>query len=263
MKTCFLFCVLTVAIAANSQPVAVFKDFTFDSTYSLVALSTAFSDPARDPQEFSFYVNNLNDLTEMQRQWVLTTKRPRVSIEHSSIDLYLLKGGYLVSSRWMIYPEQGIMHYGDSWYDFDMKKFRKVQQKHALHYHSQRFAFDSLVDFAFFRDSLQGTPNFLFLFEPGATKFKGSFNVILPGSGDSNGNLFAMSDLNKELKAKFPSETFEVSMVINDSFNLANKNKLRLKVECAKTFYEKFRGEGKETEDWMPYKLETRVIFKD
>ena len=148
---------------------------------------------------------------------------PRINLEQYIITIFVLHDKTIVSSDILIYPQQGILHYEGSWYDFDMKKFKKIQTENPLRYHSQSFSFVDFLDYTFFRDSIQNLPNVLFLFEPRPKKFEGYFYVTAPRSSDSNSPIFAGSNVTVELKDQFPGEKFEVDNIINDSFNINNK----------------------------------------
>ena len=254
---------LFASVISSGQKVPVFRGINFDSSYSLVALASSFSNPGEDVQEFSFVVNELADLNEIQQNWVAKSVRSSISVEAYSINLFLVKNGYLVNSQWMIYPDQEIINFGNRWYNFDMKKFLKVQKTHALHYHSQTFEFDNIMQFALFRDSLQRTSNFLFMFEPTRKNFEGCFHLFCAKSSNGDDVAFVMHDINKELQSRFPNDKFKLSVPVNDPFNLDNKDRVKLTIECSKSFYEQYRTSGRQTDTWTPYKIDSKVIFKN
>ncbi len=263
MRYLILFCFLLKGLLSFEQKTSVLSSYEFDSTYSIVALSSSFNDINNDSKKFCFYVNKLSDLNEMKQDWIIKNVRPTISLEQYSISIFVLRNKNIVSSELLIYPEQGIIHYGNSWYDFDFKKFKNVQTKNPLNYHSQSFSFINYLDYSFFKDSIQNNPNFLFLFEPTAKKFEGYFNLISSRSSDPDSPLFVLHDINEELKAEFPSEKFEVENVVNDKFNIGNKEEVKTKIKCSKALYDKYENKSRKKEDWIPSTFDTKVIFKE
>src|SRR5436309_1566518 len=141
MKSLILISFLFQAIVSLGQKVSVFDTLEFDSSYSLAALSSSFSNINTDSKEYCFYVDNLAELNKVKKDWTVKNVIPIISLEEYSISIFLLQNKTIVSSDLLIYPKQGIIHYKNTWYDFDMKKFEKVQSENPLQYHSQSFSF--------------------------------------------------------------------------------------------------------------------------
>ena len=261
MKISTLIVFLSLASFALGQKRAVFENIAFDSTYSLVAFSQSFSHPGAQGSDNCFYVKDPEALNQIKKDWIVRGGPSRISLEPSSINVFVMRNKYLVNSAVLIYPAQGIVHVGNRWYDFDMAKFRKVQKAYPVHLHSRVFSFDSVVHYAFFRDSVRQLPNFLFMFEPSRNEYEGHFNITASRSQDSP--IFIAHDLKKEIEGAFPQEHVRVSEVMNDPFNLENKDKVHIQVECSKALYEQYGSKLGEKGPWVPATIDTRVFFRD
>ncbi|MGH2647700.1 MAG: hypothetical protein ACRDE8_09040 [Ginsengibacter sp.] len=247
---------------SEAQKFSVFENINFDSTYSVIALSSSFRDYNKDSKAYSFLVNDVEDLNKIKKEWTVKTIKPTISIEEYSISINIVKDKQLVNSQLLIYPNQGIIKARNNWYYFDMKKFNEILASHPLNYHSQTFKFDTDLDFAFFYDSIQNTPSYLFLFEP-YFEFEGYFNIIAPRTADPDSPVFVLSEINKELEKLSPTTKFRAQQVLNDKFNLEHTDKVKIKVECSKKLYGTYNNKNNIKEDWIPSTFDTKVIFKD
>lgn len=250
------------SLLSSAQKRAVYEDINFDSSYNIIALGSSFHDYDKDSKIYNFWVNNVDDMNNIKKEWVVKTVRPKIAIEEYTIVIYISKDKQLVDSRLLIYPKQGIMHFANTWYDFDIKKFFKVQAAHPLNFHSQSFKLNSILEFAFFKDSIQNIPSFLFLTDP-PTTFEGQFTIIAPRTTDPDSWNFALSDINKELIALAPLKKYETHYAMNDKFNLGNTEKVKIRVDCSKALYDAYKSMINEKEEWIPSTVDTKVVFKD
>lgn len=251
------------SLFSTGQKFSVFENVNFDSSYTVIALSSSFYDMNSDSKEFAFLVNNIHDLNRIKKEWTVKTIRPQLSIEDKSISIYILKDKQLVSSNLLIYPKQGIIKSRANWFDFDMAKFNKIQVSHPLNYHSKTFKFDVYFNYMLFKDSIQTTPSYLFHFEPKRNEFEGHFNIIVPIDYEKDSPIIILSDINKELGNQMPSQNFKAQYIMNDKFNLENKKKVKFKVECSKAFYETINNTFNEKDEWIPSTFNTKVFFKN
>ncbi|MEO8416331.1 MAG: hypothetical protein ABI472_21900 [Ginsengibacter sp.] len=250
------------AIFSRAQKFSVFEDINFDSTYSVIALSSSFSDHNKDSKTYSFLIGNVEDLNKIKREWTVNIVQPTISIEEYSISIYIVKDKQLVNSRLLIYPGQGIIKARNNWYHFDMKKFNEIQTRYPLHSHSQTFKFDTDLDFALFYDSIHNTPSYLFLFEP-YFEFEGHFDIIASRTSDPDSPISVLSAINKELEKLAPQEKMQAQHVLNDKFNLEHTDKVKIKVESSKKLYDAYHNKVNIKEKWIPSTFDTKVIFKD
>lgn len=265
MKLSIAFLALLSSIISFCQKSSVFKNVDFDSTFSIVGMPISFLETKKEDvnNDFCFYFNKVDDLNELKKDWIVKNVRPNISLEEYTITLYVIKGKLIYDNQLIIFPKQGIIHYANRWYDFDMKKFSQTIKDHALKYHSQYFAFDTWLNYFRFRDSVMQTPNYLFIIEPSKNKFEGYFDIISSRTLDPNSPIFVLHDINEELKAKFDSDEFHASEMTDDSFNIANKTKVKIRVECSKAVYEKYKAKFREKGEWTTYPIDARVFFKD
>ena len=252
------------ALSSSAQYTPVYKDLNFDSSYNIIALASSFHDHEKDSKIYNFLIDNVEDMNNIKKEWTIKRTHPKnkISIEENSIVVYVTKDRQLVDSRLLIYPNQGIVHFGAYWYDFDMKAFLKVQAAHPLIFHSQIFKLNSILEFAFFKDSIQNVPSFLFLTDPPIT-FEGQFTIVAPRSLDPDSPMFVLSDINKELNAIAPSQKFDAKYSMNDKFNLENTEKVKITVQCSKALYDSYKSGFKEKGEWIPSTIDTKVVFKD
>jgi hypothetical protein len=251
------------SLLSSGQRVSVFDKISFDSSYTVIALSSSFHDINTDSKAFCFLVNKMEDLNEIKKDWTVKNIRPRISLEENIINIFILKDKELINSELLIYPKQGIIHMGDYWFDFDMAKFNKIQVSHPLNYHSQTFHFEAYLDYVNFKDSIEEIPTFLFMFEPTKKEFEGHFNIIAPRTSDNDSPIFVLSDITKELEKLSPSKNFRTQQVMNDKFNLENTKKVKIQVEGSKALYDAYKSKYKEKDEWIPSTLDAKVIFKD
>ena len=100
------------------------------------------------------------------------------------------------------------------------------------------------------------------MFEP-SSKYEGKFELTLNKGSDPESDLFALSDLNKELAASYPKNSYHSYSVLNDSFNINSRNKVKVIVECSKKIYDSYNNKWNLKGEWQPPRIEARIVLRD
>jgi len=262
MKIFILTVSLIITIDVYAQPIEVFKNIDFDSTYCIIGIGQNTNNLKEQVPDLTFIIDNPEELKKIKQEWVVTTIRPKISRENPDITIHVTKNKQLEGRFKLLYPIQGIINTDNHWYDFNSELFMQLIKTHPLKYHTQIFTFANQLDYAFFTDSIQSVPSFLFLFEPRLT-YQGKFFIIAHRSPDPASPIFVLRDINLELERLCPSKKFIAQEVINDPFNLENTSKVKIRVECSKDLYDAYKSRFKEKSEWQPTLIQTKVFFRD
>ena len=239
-----------------------FKSITFDSTYAVIGIGPHWNDSEDNLERFCFILDKTEDLLKLKQDWVFNKKVTKIGIENNTLNIFVTKEKDLIHGFGMIQPVQGIIKSENNWYKFDTTELLKLHKEHPLKYHTQKLVFDTHLDFSKYYSGIMEQPSFMFLFEP-YSKYEGKFIVTANRTSDPDSPIFSLNDLNKELSVLVSKESFNASIVINDSFNLQNRDKVKLTVEYSKELYGMYKNKKNEKGEWQPAKIETKVFWRD
>jgi hypothetical protein len=249
----------TLSFAQNAQ---FFKGVDFDSSYCVVGIVQGNNQKQDSLPQYWFVLDNPADMIQLKKKWVFTNEAPRISIEFSPIEIYTLRNKMEMIPTALIYPQQGIIKSGNSWYRFDIREIEKLHNKHPLRYHTQTFRFDTYKQCIIFGNSLLNDSNLLF-FMPPSMRFEGEFYIYGKRTNDPSSPDWVHSDINKVLKSVADEGTYESARTLNDTFDFTHKDQIRITVSGPKSLYDKFESKDFKKGDWTPSIIEMKVFWRD
>jgi hypothetical protein len=111
MRRYILFSFLLVTISACGQKNSIFKDYKFDSTYTLLSLSPM-KETGLQYSDLCFIIKDPSELNKLKSSWTLSKKTERI-FDMSPVRLYLIKDKVL-EKVWTISPVyQNVLNDGD------------------------------------------------------------------------------------------------------------------------------------------------------
>jgi hypothetical protein len=262
MKLLFFLSAFFLQFTGFSQKSEYFKDVTFDSSYSVLGICQGYGKPGDSLERFWFIVDNIADLNKLKSDWVFKNPVPQFHGEERSVNIYIVKNKQLTNFWSVIFPKQGIILSGHHYYKFDTSQLLTLHSAHPLHYHSQRMQFDTYTHYSSYGNSIIQDPKLLFLFEP-SLSYEGQFSIITRRTNDPASPLFILRDINKELRVIDPSGKFQASQPLNDSFNIASRDRVKFVVRCSKALYDDYQTIGREKGSWEPTPIEITTFWRD
>lgn len=263
MKIIILLLILLISEKSFSQNFEFLKDINIDSSYIVIGMGQDYDKTADNFERFWFILDKPAQIIKLQQQLKLKRKAQNITVDDKSIDIGILQNKKLIKTEGVFYPmQEKFMTNGKGWYYFDTTILAKLHLEHPLKYHSQKFIFDTYLDYSLFQDSIENTNSFLYLDEPDL-KYEGKFYLIVKKDIETSSSIFAEKDLKKELNLITPGNKFNTHSALNDKFNMNNKDKVKIMVEGPKSLYDKYFNKENIKGEWKPNLIEIKVYFKD
>jgi hypothetical protein len=253
---------LLVALAACShsfgQKCEFFAGIQLDSSFTILGIGQGKSEARDSLERFWFVLDNLQDMQQIQRDWVFKRPVSSIHLDDHPFDVFVIKDKQLVASG-LIYPYQGNVTVGKGWYRFDTTILKRLHATHPIHYHSQKRTFDTYPQYGSYGNTLLQDSTVLFFFQP-YIRFEGSFALVSDQTTDPS-SLF--SEINKELLALSPGGHFETGLPKLDTTTSPQHKKLRIEVSSSKSLYDQYNNKKREKGPWQPTAISTTVFWRD
>ncbi len=263
MKQFFILLTLLFSEEAFSQKFEILKDVNIDSSYIVLCMGQGYDKTFDSLERFGFILDKPEQILELKQGLNLKRKAQNIIIDKNSIDIGIVQNKKLIRTEGVFYPMQGkFLTNGKGWYYFDTAFLVKLHLEHPLKYHSEKFSFDTYLNYSFFKDSIENVSSFLYLDEPNL-KYEGKFSLIVKKNPETSSSIFAEIDLKKELALLISANKFHTYSVMNDKFNIDNKDKVEIIIECPKYLYDKYSNKENIKGKWQPNLIEAKVYFKD
>ena len=262
MKAILLFFFIILSAISFAQKSEFFKGVDFDSSYCIVGIVQGNNLQFDSLPQYWFVLDNLADMIRLKREWVFKKEMPRVNIEIPAIEIYTLRNKMEIIPVSLIFPKQGIIKSGNSWYKIDMKEIEKLHNNHPLHYHTQKFRYETFKQYVSFGNRLLNDSNLLFLLEA-SLRFEGKFYIYTKPTNDPHHPTPDLSDANQILKTIAGENMYESGEVDNDSFNIAHRDTTRYTVWGPKSLYDKFESRDFTKGNWIPAYFGMKVFWRD
>ena len=262
MKTRFIVLGLVLQMSVFGQKSEFFKDIDFDSSFCIIGIGQSLDKNADTLLRFNFVIDNPEDMQRLKREWVFKSPVRNISIETVSFDIFIVKDKRVFNRGGMIFPRQGIIKSGDNWYRFDTAALIKLNRDHPLKFRTRWYNFNSYTKYAAFGNSILNDSSLLFFTEP-SLRYEGKFVIIVNRSNDPDSPIWAMADINKELKELAPEHTYTVSNALTDSFNIVNKRKTKIEVNCSKSLYDKYKSKRSDIGEWQPSLIDIKTFWRE
>lgn len=185
---------LDFGLLVNAQSFKPLDNYPFDSSYRLISIANH-QMKTGGHSSYNFIINDPQELNKIGKNWKLKDRHQNISLEDTTVEIYIVKAKELLEIPLLVYPQQKIAHYKGSWYEFDIANITNTAQTHPLNCHSRDFTFDQYSEYIFFEDSIQADAHLLFLVKPSPRKFPGHFNVYLKKENLHSPSMSAMSDV--------------------------------------------------------------------
>jgi hypothetical protein len=251
---CQLFC--------EGQTAEIFQGIDFDSSYTVIGLGQGHPDNSDSLPQFWFVLDNPNDMEKIKQDWNMKKAVRTIGLEDKFIEIMVVRNKQLVNPGTLIFPRQGVIKSGNAWYRFDTVDLVKLHRDHPLKFHSQDTVFDTYAHFAAYGNSMLNDSTVL-LFLPPSMQYEGKFIVTADRTADPASQMWAVGDVEKELKELTPVKTYRVSFVSNDTFNLAHRDKVKVVVECPKSLYDKYQSKSNNKGPWQPTLIDVKIFRRD
>jgi hypothetical protein len=248
---------------ALGQKALFFKNIPFDSSYTILGIGQGYGKSVDSMERFWFMLTDLADIQKLNKDWALSKQvRPEIHDE-PDIGIYIIRDKRLAAPMGLIYPQEKMVTPGAGrWYTFDTAKLIALHAAHPLHYHWEKKRFQTYVQYAAYGNSIVQDPKLLFFIEP-SLRYEGQFTIMARRTTDDLSTIFVASDVRKELIFLTPSNTFEVGVTVNDSFNQARKDSVKVTVKCAKSLYDQYIPIGRVKGPWQPALIEIATFWRD
>lgn len=253
---------LLFKISSYGQKSVFFKGIEFDSSYSIIGIGQGYDNSHDSLPGFWFLIDRPEDMVRLKQNWVFKNPVPTIKMEEKTIEIYIIRDKRLINPGGLIFPLQGIIKSEYNWYPFDTAELVRLHKEHPFKYHTETRKFDTFLQYVAYANSIIHDSALLFFFEP-SLGYEGKFEIIANRSADPSSPIFVLSDINKELKALAPENSFQAGHVINDSFNIANSRKVKITVECSKALYDKYKSKWTEKGDWQPSIIKIKTFWRD
>ena len=243
----FPFTILFFAqVHSFAQKDEFFKGVEFDGSCSIIGFAQSYGKSVETFSRFWFVIEDPVEMDSLKKKWVYTRPVSNIHYEDVSFDIFIVRSKRLGAPSGNIYLKQSIINTGNGhWHPFDTTDLVRLHNAHPLHFHKEIKRFDTWNEYAAYGNSVLQDSNLLFFFEP-STRYEGKFDIIANRTSDVSSPIFVLSDINKEL-AKLTSKTnFEAGQIINDSFNIAHHDKVKITVQCSKDLYTRYNVKGRE-----------------
>lgn len=245
------------------QKIEPFKDIPFDSSYTIVGFAQSHGKEVDTMERFWFVLDNPDDMNRLKKDWVFKQPASSVTYEKVSFDIEVIKDKRLSTGSGLLFPGQAIVTFSQGkWYKFDTTKLIALHAAHPLHYHKEKKAFETFNQYAAYGNSIVHDPRLLFFYEP-SLLHEGTFEMICRRTADAASPIFVASDISKELEKFAPRSSFWVGHVLNDSFNIAHRDVVKIVVHCSKALYDKYDGNGRQKGPWQPAPIEITTFWRD
>lgn len=252
---------ISAQLSSYGQKPVFLKDFDFDSSYTVLCLGQSFQGREDSLPRFWFMLDNPDDMNALKKDWSLR-KKPIRYIEWASVSVFIIRNKQTVKGGALIYPIQGCINVQDVWYTFDTSKLNTLHKEHPLKFHTESRKFDTYLHYVAYANTLLNDDSLLFFFEPTLT-YEGSFTITARTNNTPGSDVLVSSDINKDLRELAPVGSFTASPVMNDSFNINNRGKVRITVHCAKSLYDKYKDWSVEKGAWQPTEIEMKLFWKE
>jgi hypothetical protein len=256
MRHYILFIFLLVTISACGQKNSIFKDYKFDSTYTLLSLSPMKETGLQYP-DLCFIIKDASELNKLKSSWTLSKKTERI-FDMSPVSLYLIKDKVL-EKVWTISPVyQNVLNDGD-YYEFDIQGLKKLANKFPLSYVQNIDTLLSKNDYLTFAEKCKQNSKFLFLLEPGF-EYEGQFTLEVKKDNKLNSPKAAIEMLEKKYNKLVPKDSYHIIYVLTDK-NLNDQSQMTLTVESSKVLYDKIVNNEYNKSSWIPSVIEVESYW--
>lgn len=264
IKTALLVAGLICQLSAFAQKFDLFNNIDFDSSYQIIGIGQGYDHKIQDSlPQFWFYLDNPVDMENLKKDWAFKSIVEHVNMyEKEDIQIFIVKDKRLVNAGGLIYPNQGIINSGSRWYRFDTSRLNVLHSEHPLKYHTEKKQFAVYAQYASYGNSLLIDTALLFFFEP-SLRYEGQFTIITNRTDDPGSPVDALENLNKELSKLAPAKNFQAILETKDSFNISSTKKVKIKVECSRSLYDKYNNKKNEKGEWQPSPIEIKTFWKD
>jgi hypothetical protein len=261
MKNILLFLSLTTSLHSFGQKCKFFAGTHLDSSYTILGIGRGNGDSGDSLERFWFVLDNLQDMQEIQRDWVFKRPLPFAHMDEHPFDVFVIKDKQLVTSG-LLYPYQGDLTNGRGWYRFDTTILKRLHATHPLHYHSQNRTFDTYPQYGNYGNTLLQDSTVLFFFQP-SLRFQGSFTIESELTADGADLSDMLNDINKELIALSPVGHYETALPKFDKTSDPKVVKVRIEILSSKALYDQFHANKLEKGPWQPTPISTTVFWRD
>ncbi len=269
MRSChmlhaFLFSVfIFVQVHAFAQKDEFFKGIDFDSSYTIVGLAQGYGKSVDTFSRFCFVIDDPVEMDSLKKKWVYTRPVSNIHFEDVSFDIFVVRFSRLAAPSGIIYPKQRIINSGNGhWHPFDTAELVRLHNAHPLHFHTEIKRFDTWNEYIAFGNSIVHDSSLLFFFEP-SLRFEGMFDIITYRTSDESSPIFKLRDINEELEKLTSKSNFETGHVLNDSFNIAHRDKVKITVHCSKDLYDHYNVKGREKGPWQPAAILMTIFWRE
>ena len=240
-----------------------FKGIDFDSSYVIIGLGQGYGKSIDTFSRFCFVIDDPAEMVSLKRKWVYTKPISNFHLEDVSFDIFVVRFGRLAAPSGIIYPKQRIINTGNgNWHPFDTAELVRLHNAHPLHFQKEIKRFDTWNEYIAYGNSILHDSSLLFFFEP-SLRFEGKFDIITRRTPDASSPLFKLRDINDELEKLTGKSNFEAGQVINDSFNIAHRDRCKITVQCSKDLYVHYNVKGREKGPWQPAPIEITIFWRD
>ena len=261
MKNILLFLTLSASLHSFGQKCEFFEAVHFDSTYTIVGIGRGNGESGDSLERFWFVLDNLQDMQEIQRDWVFKRQLPYIHVDDHPFDVFVIKDKQLVTSG-LIYPYQGNLTVGKGCYRFDTTILKRLHATHPLHYHSQERTFDTYPQYGNYGNTLLQDSTVLFFFQP-YLRFQGSFTIETELTADRVGLSAVLNDIGKELIALSPGGQYAIGLPKFDTTSNPKFIKARIEIQSSKALYDQYNDKKLQKSPWKPTLISTTVFWRD
>jgi hypothetical protein len=261
MKNILLFLTLTACSHSYGQKCEFFAGIQLDSSYTILGIGQGHGESRDSLERFWFVLDNLQDMQQIQRDWVFKRPLPYPHLDNYPFDVFVIKDKQLVTSG-SIYPYQGNVSIGRGWYRFDTTILKRLHATHPLHYHSQKRTFDTYPQYGNYGNTLLQDSTVLFFFQP-SLRFQGSFTIESELTADGADLSDMLNDINKELIALSPGGHYETALPEFDKTSNPKVVKVRIEILSSKALYDQYNDKKLEKGPWQPTPISTTVFWRD
>jgi hypothetical protein len=264
MLRALLFSILAFAqFHVFAQVDEFFKGIDFDSSYTIVGLSQSHGMPVDTFSRFCFVIDDPAVMDSLKKKWVFTEPVYSVDFADANFNIYVVRFGRIAVPTGVIYPTQGaVVSSNRHWHKFDTAELVRLHIAHPLHFREEIKRFDTWNEYVTYGNNLSRDSNLLLFFEP-SMLFEGKFDIITNRTPDASSPVFVMADINKELAKLTAKSKFQADVILNDTFNMAHLDKVKIRVRCSKDLYERYDVNGRDKGPWQPIPIEITIFWRD
>jgi hypothetical protein len=235
----------------------------FDSSYCIIGIGQGFNNKVHDSlPRFWFVIDNPDEMNWLKTQWIFTNPVRNIRIEEPSFNIMIIKDKREVNSGGLIYPNQGIIKSEIGWYPFDTSQLIWLHKEHPLKYHTENRSFETRLQYIAYANSILNDSLLLLFFEA-EVRYEGKFTIIANRASNEASPFFVLRDIKKDLTWYAPDNDYAADFAMNDSFNIANSQKIKITVKCSKKLYDKFKSKGTVKEEWHPATWDIKTFWRD